>query len=647
MKTITTFLPFVLSNKQKGTNLRSLFILFFIAPFFSFVTTTVDVAIPSLGTYPNVTIAIAGGNSTAAPDAAPTDAITITAYTDTNFKGKITVSPITGVVNITNAYPAGNYTVTVNAGSGVLKTFNLTVGNPVCSNRPSLPSSGFVVTSDSHYGNKIGDFNNDGHQDYVTYSRLPIYTFGRTINIYFGDGVGGFILNTTTFNITGIDEWGSKLHDLIVDDFTGDGFLDVAVTYGQCNNSNSYGRFIQIFKGNGAGSLVSVYKSRGFSTNYSCDSEMPLLKSVDLNNDGIKDIVIGTSNEIKGREFYYIYSRYFIGTGGGQFSDGESIVGYETPSGNIAIGDFNQDNKTDLFTNNQLVSNGAITALDANSEIPGGYLRDGLVGDFNGDGDQDLVCLNGESKLYVLLGTNIPNDATFGSPNEIVVNPSTLAIVVGDLNGDGYQDIVSGGLNNVTIHYGNGDGAFGTSISLAVTGQVYTLSLADFNEDGYTDLFVNGTVLILERPKMKVLGGGIAIAIGNMAPTKANNTDFEGVVNGTTKANEFTITTIGEATLSSIEITGADAASFSITGIDLSSPISLTANGSKTFSVTFNPALYTAGAKKAMIQINYSDAVCYPIEFEVQGTALICSPGTLAAPTKMAVTSAGHAMSIA
>jgi hypothetical protein len=598
-----------------------------IAPSFSVAKTTIAVIEPSLGTYPDLTIATVGGNSTVTPDVAPTDATTITGYTDTNFKGKITVSPITGVVNITNAYPAGTYTVTVNAGAGILKTFSITVGNPLCSFRPSLPSPGFVVTSDSHYGNKIGDFNNDGHQDYVTYSRLTSSSIFRSIYIYFGDGMGGFILNTTS-NITGIDEQSNKLHDLIVDDFTGDGFLDVAVTYGNCNNA--YGRFIEIFKGDGAGSLVTVYKSEGFSTFYDCyTDEMPLLKSADLNNDGIKDIVIGTSNENPGSgSSYSLFSRYFIGTGDGQFSYGESILSYETPSGNIAIGDFNQDNKTDLFTNNQLVSNGAITALDANSEIPGGYLRDGVVGDFNGDGDQDLVGLNGESKLYVLLGTNIPDDATFGSPNEIVVAPSTFAIAVGDLNGDGYQDIVSGGLNNVTIHYGNGDGAFGTSISLAVTGQVYTLSLADFNEDGYTDLFVNGTVLILETPKMKVLGKGIAIATGNIAPTKVNNTDFEGVVNGTTKANEFTITTIGEATLSSIEITGVDAASFSITGIDLSSPVSLTANGSKTFGVTFNPALYATGVKKAMIQINYSDAACYPIDFEVQGTALICSPGT-------------------
>jgi hypothetical protein len=129
---------------------------------------------------------------------------------------------------------------------------------------------------------------------------------------------------------------------------------------------------------------------------------------------------------------------------------------------------------------------------------------------------------------------------------------------------------------------------------------------------------------------VKVLGKGIAMVNGSAAPTKVNNTDFEGVVNGTTKANEFTITNKGTTTLTSIDIIGADAASFSITGIDLSSPVTLVNDDSKKFSIVFNPALYAAGVKKAMIQINYADA-CYPIEFEVQGTALICSPGTFAA----------------
>jgi hypothetical protein len=646
MKSIITFFhfPFVLLANQYGIKQKLfslLFMMFTICTFANTINSTKStnlLVVPVLGNYPNITIAHAGGNSIVTPDAVPTGTTTITAYTDTNFKGKITVSPSTGVVNITNAYPAGTYTVTVNAGSGVLKTFSLTVGNPLCSNNPGLPSSGFTMVGNNHFGNKIGDFNNDGHQDYVTYGYKVNATIWKTINIYFGDGMGGF--NESTLGDFGRTHR-SFSQNLTVDDFTGDGNLDVAITYMDAWSDS----FVKIFEGDGAGSLVEVYKSEGFTAHYDFTEVYPLIKSVDLNNDGNKDLIVGSLVKYSywRDKSYFIHT--YIGNGAGSFSS--SYYYTNDLKGNMAIGDFDQDGNQDFFASNSLNINGVITAIAANSEIPGRYLEDGVVGDFNGDGDQDLVCLTQEDKLYVLLGTNIPDDATFGSPNEIVVDSSTLAIAVGDLNGDGYQDIVSGGLNNVTIHYGNGDGAFETSISLAVTGQVYSLSLADFNEDGYTDLFVNGSVLILERPKVKVLGKGIAMVNGSAAPTKVNNTDFEGVVNGTTKANEFTITNKVTTTLTSIDIIGADAASFSITGIDLSSPVTLVNDGSKKFSIVFNPALYAAGVKKATIQINYSEAGCYPIEFEVQGTALICSPGTLATPTKMAFTSTGHAMSIA
>ncbi|MBL4604574.1 MAG: Ig-like domain-containing protein, partial [Flavobacteriaceae bacterium] len=68
---------------------------------------------PYLGTYSDVTISSAGDNTTATPDTSPHQVVGITAYTNTNFKGEFTVNSLTGVVQITNAYPAGTYTVTV------------------------------------------------------------------------------------------------------------------------------------------------------------------------------------------------------------------------------------------------------------------------------------------------------------------------------------------------------------------------------------------------------------------------------------------------------------------------------------------------------------------------------------------------------
>ncbi|MCA1602827.1 MAG: hypothetical protein LC776_14740 [Acidobacteria bacterium] len=69
---------------------------------------------PTLGNYPN-TMVVVGANTTVTPDAAPTGATSINVATDSNFKGTFVANPITGVVRVTNAHPAGSYTVTVKA----------------------------------------------------------------------------------------------------------------------------------------------------------------------------------------------------------------------------------------------------------------------------------------------------------------------------------------------------------------------------------------------------------------------------------------------------------------------------------------------------------------------------------------------------
>ena len=69
---------------------------------------------PSLGNYPNTTITL-GADTTVTPDATPAGATGINVSTNSNFNGTFAANPATGVVRVTNAYPAGTYTVTVRA----------------------------------------------------------------------------------------------------------------------------------------------------------------------------------------------------------------------------------------------------------------------------------------------------------------------------------------------------------------------------------------------------------------------------------------------------------------------------------------------------------------------------------------------------
>src|SRR5204863_4855146 len=88
------------------------------------------------------------------------------------------------------------------------------------------------------------------------------------------------------------------------------------------------------------------------------------------------------------------------------------------------------------------------------------------VGDFNGDGSQDIATANYNSQraVSVLLGTGL---GTFGTPATINFGVTADAVAVGDFNGDGKQDLaVAGGdVGSMFVLLGNGLGSFGTPTS--------------------------------------------------------------------------------------------------------------------------------------------------------------------------------------
>ena len=169
----------------------------------------------------------------------------------------------------------------------------------------------------------------------------------------------------------------------------------------------------------------------------------------------------------------------------------------------VAVGDFNGDGIQDLAIGNFGAAN--VTVLWAMGRAGSRRPRAArlrwerlpvsiAVGDFNGDGILDLATANENSgNVTVLLGNGsggfIP--AT-GSPFAVGAGP--VSIAVGDFNSDGIPDlaVANYGSSNVTVLLGNGSGGFtpATGSPFTVGTSPASIAVADLNGDGIQDLAV-------------------------------------------------------------------------------------------------------------------------------------------------------------
>ena len=115
------------------------------------------------------------------------------------------------------------------------------------------------------------------------------------------------------------------------------------------------------------------------------------------------------------------------------------------------------------------------------------------VGDLNGDGHMDVVTGNDDTAntVSVLLGKG---DGTFATHVDYPVGGGVTGIAVGDFNGNGKLDIavVYGfDLARIAVLLGNGDGTFKPFIPTTAGFQGGSIAVGDFNGDGKLDVAVS------------------------------------------------------------------------------------------------------------------------------------------------------------
>jgi RHS repeat-associated protein len=164
----------------------------------------------------------------------------------------------------------------------------------------------------------------------------------------------------------------------------------------------------------------------------------------------------------------------------------------------FAVADVNRDGIPDLVsadTAGATDAPGVLVALgvgDGTFHAPTVYsISNGVVsvalGDINGDGFLDIVASElGGAKIDILLGKG---DGTFQAPSLMSVVGAT-DVRLGDLNGDGKLDLVTTGGHTVAVFFGNGDGTFGAPTTYPVHGTGNSSTLAYLNGDNHLDIAV-------------------------------------------------------------------------------------------------------------------------------------------------------------
>ncbi|MBK9370244.1 MAG: VCBS repeat-containing protein [Deltaproteobacteria bacterium] len=392
----------------------------------------------------------------------------------------------------------------------------------------STATTSISRSTDTDFGLGVtmgGDVNKDGYVDLLVGARFGVGLYGTAYS-YHGSSSGISTTASRSYLSTGYyGKFGEALDNR--GDVNNDGYDDAVI-------SEFYNEIIFVYHGSSSG-LPASPNTTLYSGSYGAGRNVAW--AGDINNDSYDDLVVASEDDV----IVYKGSSSGLNTTGVKTHLGTS--GF-TASG---AGDVNNDGYADYIYGDSganrayvVLGNSSFTGSSTTLSASGAsYLGETVagVGDLNGDGYDEVAAADTQyssAKGRVVVyygsssGTRTTGTVTIDGGSSGLYSGAAI-VGAGDVNGDGYDDMLIGGYGRVSLYHGSSSGV-STTASQTISGGGGTFGFtmgglrsgADVNKDGFDDVvigdFGSKTVYVY-------YGCQDADGDGECAPTDCNDTN--------------------------------------------------------------------------------------------------------------------------